>query len=130
MLSFLQRKLIYFPTREASIRPAAAGLAAGQVHTIQLRVEDNIELRGWHVLAEGQSATSLADCDRELTSGRPLVIYFYGNGGNRRYRPDEIQILTGLGCDVFIFDYRGYGDSSGAPVNKNWQGMTALFGDT
>ncbi len=118
MLSLLQRALIYMPTREPSIRPEAAGFAPGQIHTLQLRVEDDVELRGWHVLAEGDSPASHTAGELELQFGRRLVLYFCGNGGNRRYRVDEIQILTSLGCDVFIFDYRGYGDSSGTPSEQ------------
>ncbi len=115
MFSFLQRSLIYLPTREAPIEPRDAGLPRGQVHTITVRTEDQVELHGWHILAEGHSAASRDECDRELAAGRRLVLFFSGNAGNRCYRPSEFSILTSLGIDVFIFDYRGYGDNLGTP---------------
>ncbi len=115
MFASFQRSLIYFPAREAKIEPDDAGLPRGQVHTITVRTEDGIELRGWHVLADGRTAENLEECDRELASGRRLVLYFSGNGANRRYRSSEFGILTRLGMDVFIFDYRGYGDNPGSP---------------
>ncbi len=40
MLALLQRKLIYFPSREARIDPQSAGLPNGRVHTITLKTED------------------------------------------------------------------------------------------
>jgi hypothetical protein len=53
-----------------------------------------------------------------LAAGRHLVLYFSGNAGNRRYRPSEFGVFTCLGADVFIFDYRGYGDNSGSPSEE------------
>ena len=115
MFYFLQRSMIYLPVREHRIEPEDAGLPRGQVHTVIVRADDQLELRGWHVLADGQRAATRAECDRELASGRKLVLYFSGNGGNRRYRVSEFRILTSLGVDVFNFDYRGYCDNMGSP---------------
>ena len=118
MLSSLQRSMIYFPTREAPIEPRDAGLPPGQVHTISVRAHDELELRGWHILPVGRSAANREESDRELAEGRRLVLYFSGNAANRRYRVPEFGIFTDLGLDVFIFDYRGYGDNSGSPSEE------------
>ena len=118
MFNLLQRSLIYFPTREARIEPQDADLPPGQVHTVAVRADDQLELLGWHVLANGRSAESRDECDRELALGRPLVLYFSGNGANRRYRVPEFGVLTSFGADVFIIDYRGYGDNSGSPSEE------------
>ena len=118
MFNLLQRSLIYFPTREARIEPEDADLPRGQVHTVRIETADHLELHGWHVLADGRSAASRDECDRELEMGRPLALYFSGNGGNRRFRVPEFCILTSLGVDVFIFDYRGYGDNLGSPSEE------------
>lgn len=107
--------MIYFPTREAGIQPRDAGLPAGQVHTITVRADDGIELHGWHVLPDGQSAANREEADRELAKGRRLILYFSGNAANRRYRVSEFRMLAELGLDVFVFDYRGYGENSGSP---------------
>lgn len=114
----IQRSLIYLPTREARIEPLQAGLPRGQVHTVTLRANDQLDLRGWHVLADGRSAENRDDCDQELAAGRRLVLYYSGNAANRRYRVPELSVLTSLGTDVFIFDYRGYGDNSGSPSEE------------
>ena len=118
MFHLLQRSLIYFPAREARIEPQDAGLPHGRVHTVTVRADDQLELRGWHVLADGRSAANRQECDGELAAGRPLVLYFSGNGANRQYRVGEFAVLTSLGMDVFNFDYRGYGDNSGSPSEE------------
>lgn len=118
MFGFLQRRLIYLPTREATIRPSDAGFPRDQVHDVTCRADDGLELHGWCVLADGRTAKDREALDRELALGRRVVIYFSGNGGNRSYRGSEIGILTSLGMDVFIFDYRGYGENAGSPSEK------------
>ncbi len=115
MLAFLQRTLIYLPSRQSRIEPQDAGLPPGRVHTITLNSDDGLELRGWHLLPAGQTATDLRQCDEQLALGRPVVLYFSGNAGNRAWRIEEFELFTQLGCDVFVFDYRGYGDNPGSP---------------
>jgi fermentation-respiration switch protein FrsA (DUF1100 family) len=53
-----------------------------------------------------------------LAAGRRLVLYFSGNAANRRYRVEEFGVFIALGTDVFIFDYRGYGDNLGSPSEE------------
>ena len=78
----------------------------------------DLELRGWHVLPVGRSAANREESDLELAEGRRLVLYFSGNAANRRYRVPEFGVFTDLGLDVFIFDYRGYGDNAGSPSEE------------
>ena len=118
MFSILQRSFIYLPTREKRIEPADAGLRRGQVHTVTVRAHDQLELRGWCVLADGRNANSRVELDRELATGRRLALYFSGNGANRRYRVPEFRVLTSLGLDVMNVDYRGYGDNAGSPSEE------------
>jgi fermentation-respiration switch protein FrsA (DUF1100 family) len=119
MFTLLQRTFIYLPTREAHIKPADAGLPFGQAHDIRVDTADGLELHGWHVLPDGRSAADRAESDGELEAGRTLALYFSGNAANRRYRTHELQVLTGLGCHVFVFDYRGYGDNGGSPSEES-----------
>jgi fermentation-respiration switch protein FrsA (DUF1100 family) len=115
MLALLQRTLIYHPLRAATIQPEDLEWPRGQVHTIELRTHDGLVLRGWHILPDGQQAQNANECDRALQSGQPLVIYFPGNAGHRAYRGEEIAVFTRQGAQVFLFDYRGYGDNPGSP---------------
>lgn len=115
MLSFLQRSMMYFPDREQAIEPADAQLPAGRVHTVTAQSDDGLELRGWLVLADGQVAQDRAEVRQRLSEGRPCALYFSGNAGNRRYRVPEFEVFTAAGCDVLVFDYRGYGENDGTP---------------
>lgn len=123
MLGLLQRSLIYHPTCETVIHPEDSGLPAGAVHTVTVKTDDGLELRGWHVLADGYQARTREECNRQLASGQWLVLYFHGNAGNRMLRVDDCRDFTRLGMNVFLFDYRGYGDNSGSPSE------TALLAD-
>ena len=115
MLAELVRKFTYFPRRADDLSPAGLGLPAERVHAIALTTDDNLKLNGWHFLAQGQTSGDGVERDHGLAAGRPLALFFSGNGGNRKYRIPEAGILTRAGADVFLFDYRGYGDNPGAP---------------
>jgi len=113
MIVSMQRSLIYQPFVEKSLPAKNAGFATGRAHDIVTRTEDNLELRGWLVLAKGRSATSAEQLAAELKQARPMVLYFAGNAANRSYRVPEIAVLNDVGADVLLFDYRGYGENPG-----------------
>jgi fermentation-respiration switch protein FrsA (DUF1100 family) len=119
MLTLLQRSLMYFPDRVTQMRPADGGWPDGQAHDICVQAEDGVMLHGWHILPNGRTADGPDACDAELALGRPVVLYFSGNAGNRAYRTEEFQTFTRLGCDVFVLDYRGYGENQGSPTEKH-----------
>ncbi len=47
-----------------------------------------------------------------------MLLFCHGNGGNISYRLDSIDIFNRLDLSVLIFDYRGYGGSTGQPSEK------------
>jgi uncharacterized protein len=63
-----------------------------------------------------------------------IAILFHGNGGNNSHRWRQIRALYDTGLSVVIFDYRGYGKSSGFPSEQGlyrdgqavYQWITAL----
>jgi fermentation-respiration switch protein FrsA (DUF1100 family) len=120
LLAVFQRSLIYQPTRAAAISASAGGKASGRFHDIALRTHDGLELNGWHCLAAGCTAKDAAECDRELRSGRPLVLYFPGNGGNRSHRSADCRDFSELGAHVILVDYRGYAENPGSPSEESF----------
>lgn len=95
---FRQEKLLYFPnlpSRELDASPADIGLA---FESITFKAEDDIELHGWFIPHPQSQAVAL---------------FCHGNAGNISHRLPTIQAMHDLGLSVFIFDYRGYGRSSG-----------------
>lgn len=99
------RTRIYRPHREAVPRERLfnADLTDVQVHT-----GDGLTLNGWYALSRMPS-----------DSPRPQILYFPGTTGHRGYRIVALEMLTRLGCDVLLVDYRGYGDNPGRPSERN-----------
>jgi len=45
----------------------------------------------------------------------PVLLWCHGNAGNISHRLENIRRLSQRGISIFIFDYRGYGRSTGVP---------------
>jgi fermentation-respiration switch protein FrsA (DUF1100 family) len=97
LLYLYQDRLVYFPERMLTATPTQAGLAYEPVRFI---TEDGVGLSGWFIPAP---------------SARATLLFCHGNAGNISHRLESIRQFHQLGLDVFIFDYRGYGESEGAP---------------
>jgi fermentation-respiration switch protein FrsA (DUF1100 family) len=102
LIFFTQSRLVYFPGigREVTVTPQAAGLA---FESLRLRTEDGEELDAWWV---------------PVAAPRGVVLFFHGNAGNISHRLDYLLMFHRLGYSTFIFDYRGYGRSTGAPSEE------------
>jgi uncharacterized protein len=140
MLALFQRRLIYQPSQADSIDPQFSGLLAGQCETVTVHTTDGLQLHGWYVRAAAPSATAGAPTRNSATTNgnanTPVVIYFPGNAGHRGYRAIELDLLSRLGADAYLFDYRGYGDNPGSPSEEKladdaravWQTVTVQRG--
>jgi fermentation-respiration switch protein FrsA (DUF1100 family) len=96
----LERFFVYYPSRQLEGNPGNLGLA---YEDLTLITEDKLKLHGWFVPCAGARAT---------------ILIFHGNGGNISHRLPHIELLHNLAVHVFIFDYRGYGNSGGKPFEK------------
>jgi len=93
-----QSHYVYYPERVLLADPSSIGLDFESIH---FKTADGVKLSGWFVPSES-------------TSG--VILFCHGNAGNISHRLESIQIFHRLGLDVFIFDYRGYGQSEGKPT--------------
>jgi fermentation-respiration switch protein FrsA (DUF1100 family) len=98
LMYFGQRALLYFPER-ARTSPALAGLP--KVDEAVLDTVDGEQVIVWH---------------RPPQPGKPLVLYFHGNGGSLRLRAARFAALTADGTGLVALSYRGFGGSSGRPT--------------
>ena len=99
----MQSRMIFYPDisgRNLIATPENIGLTYQDVEFVS---EDNIKLHGWFIPNENAKAT---------------VLFFHGNAGNISHRLESISIFHRLGLNVFIIDYRGYGQSEGKPTEK------------
>ncbi len=105
---FQQPRMIFYPLRELYQTPADWGL---DYEDVTLHTADDVQLHGWYI-PHSQSQHAL--------------IYFHGNAGNISHRRDSIEIFHRLGLNVFIIDYRGYGQSKHTPSEQGlYQDATA-----
>lgn len=119
LLFLMQDKLAYYPQigREIQTTPREHGL---DYEALTLATADGEQLDAWFVPApnplppvgEGDKA-SLSD-----VKPRGVVLILHGNAGNISHRMDSIAMFHRLGYGVLIFDYRGYGRSSGKPSEQ------------
>ena len=49
-----------------------------------------------------------------------VILYCHGNAGNISYYDRKIITLRDLGFNILIFDYSGYGKSSGIPSEQQF----------
>lgn len=95
-----QARLIYFPDRGVHATPQARGLA---FEAVRLHTDDAVELDAWFVPAE---------------PARGVLLFCHGNAGNISHRLESLAIFHDLGLSTLIFDYRGYGRSTGTPSEE------------
>jgi fermentation-respiration switch protein FrsA (DUF1100 family) len=98
VVCLFQRRMIYFPQREAV--PAAATALPG-AEDIAFETADGLRLSGWFA--------------KPATTTGGTVIVFNGNAGDRSHRAPLGAALLRSGLSVMLFDYRGYGRNLGAP---------------
>jgi fermentation-respiration switch protein FrsA (DUF1100 family) len=99
----MQPRLIYYPDlpgRDIEVAPDAIGL---EYEDVRLRTVDGEVLHGWFVPHRVPVAT---------------LLFCHGNAGNISHRLDSIRLFHELGLNVLIFDYRGYGQSTGRPTEQ------------
>jgi fermentation-respiration switch protein FrsA (DUF1100 family) len=104
-------RFIFHPSREIVRTPLDAGL---QFQDHYFTTADGVRLNGWFIPYPGARAT---------------LIWFHGNAGNISHRVENIRLLHDrVKINVFIFDYRGYGRSSGSASEEGTyrDGVAAL----
>ncbi|MEX2525472.1 MAG: alpha/beta hydrolase [Gammaproteobacteria bacterium] len=100
LLYVFQDRFVYYPFKSLAFTPDRIGLEYEEVY---LETEDGEQLHAWFIPAENADTT---------------LLFFHGNAGNISHRLDSIRIFHEMGMNVFIFDYRGYGKSSGRPSEE------------
>jgi hypothetical protein len=91
-------RMIYYPSRPLDASPDQAGMS---FEDVWITTSDNVRLHAWWLPSPA--------------STRRVALFFHGNAGNISHRLDKVQILHDAGLNVFIIDYRGYGQSEGSP---------------
>lgn len=96
-LFFIQGRLIYFPTKDLYRTPANAGWP---YEDVRIAVDDAIT-HGWWIPHPAATPNT--------------VLFSHGNAGNIADRLESCGIFRHLGLNVLVYDYGGYGESTGSP---------------
>ncbi|WP_065752025.1 alpha/beta hydrolase [Bradyrhizobium paxllaeri] len=100
-LFFAQRAVLYPAPTSARTAPAAAGFPEAEEHV--LATADGERVIVWHVPAR---------------PGRPVVLYFHGNGDYLAGFFGRFRGLIADGIGIVALSYRGYAGSSGQPSEQ------------
>ena len=101
---FAQALFIYapqMPSRELEATPADIGL---EYENLNLITTDNEKIHAWYIPAKEETSKT--------------VLFLHGNAGNISHRLETIKIYHQFGFNFLIFDYRGFGNSTGKPSEE------------
>jgi fermentation-respiration switch protein FrsA (DUF1100 family) len=97
----IEDKFIFHPDPVSARDPSHVGLS---FENILFNTQDDIRLHGWFIPHQEARAT---------------LVWFHGNAGNISDRLLNIKLLHDrIKINIFIFDYRGYGQSEGTASEK------------
>ena len=100
LLRLFEWKSLYFPRTVVEATPQQVGL---QFENVTLETEDVVKLSGWWI---------------PHPHPRGTLIHCHGNAGNIGHRVELALEFHNLSLNVFLFDYRGYGNSHGWPSER------------
>src|SRR5882757_1602691 len=99
LLYFAQRSILYPIPEKVRTSPAAAGFREAEEHI--LSTGDGEKLVAWHVPPH---------------EGKPVIIFFHGNGDILAWRVPWFRQMTAEGAGLIAVSFRGYAGSSGSPT--------------
>jgi len=98
-LAAVENRIVFFPHPY----PVGDWTPDPRVRDVCIDAPDGVRLHGW--LAEPDAGPP-----------REVVLFCHGNGRNVTTRRHVIELFRDrMGCAVLVFDYRGYGKSTGRP---------------
>jgi len=109
MYSF-QERLLFLPSSTMMATPADRGL---DYEDVTISTEDDEQLHAWWIPAADPRGT---------------LIVSHGNAGNISGRIDLARLFHELGLNVLLYDYRGYGQSTGQASEEGlYRDMEAVW---
>lgn len=99
-LRWYEPRMMYYPNvpaRRIERVPDEAGIA---YESVWLKTSDGVRILGWFL---------------PTAKAHYTLLFCHGNAGNISHRIEKMAVFQKLGFNVFLFDYRGYGESQGKP---------------
>lgn len=101
-LYLIQERLVFAPPRGLSTTPADWGMVYREV----VLESGGFALVGWYLPAPPE------------VKAAPVVLYCHGNACSIEHCAGHARMFHALGLGVMLFDYRGYGNSTGSPSEE------------
>ena len=98
-MGLFERAFIFYPERQLSGIPSDEGM---EYQDVTLQGSDGMTIHGWFIPG----------------SGKAVVLFFHGNGGNISHRIEKTRLLFHPEIASLMIDYHGYGRSHGKPSEK------------
>jgi pimeloyl-ACP methyl ester carboxylesterase len=105
MLRWFEHRQVYHPGRR--ILEATGAELGRPFEDVRFASADGIDLHGWFFPADPASPRV-----------RTAILVCHGNAGNISHRLEICGALLETGVAVFLFDYRGFGQSRGRPSEE------------
>ena len=111
LLFVRQAKYVYYPSRKVIDNPGDLNL---YFEDVLLETQDGETISCWYIPSGGYEG-----------SGK-VVLFSHGNAGNIGDRLGTIEVFNKMGYDVMVYDYRGYGASTGTTTEQGtyWDALT------
>jgi fermentation-respiration switch protein FrsA (DUF1100 family) len=110
---WLEPRFAFFPNAGEDRTPRDFGV---EFDAVSIATRDGEQLRGWWLRHPSPQAT---------------ILYFHGNGGNLSLWTPILVNIVRHGYNLFAFDYRGYGVSTGRPSEQGlYRDVEAAVGFT
>lgn len=111
----IEQHSVYIPSHIVSSTPADLQM---KYENLVISTEDKQMINGWFIPV----------ADPEMVSSVPTILYCHGNGGSISHRVEIAKVFHDHNYNFLIFDYRGYGKSSGKPSEKGlYRDATAAY---
>ena len=95
-----QSSYVYYPDRRIAMTPADLGM---KFDDLRLKTKDGETIMAWFVPAAVTNPPV------------PTILFCHGNAGDIGDRVEPVLTFRNLGLNVLLFEYRGYGASTGKP---------------
>jgi esterase/lipase len=101
MIKNFLEQFLFFPNKELKKTPIFINL---EYEDVYINCEEN-KIHGWFIKGNYKNSITENKC----------ILFFHGNAGNISFRLNYIQNLFNLGFSILLFDYPGFGLSTGIP---------------
>ena len=104
MIKDFLEQFLFFPNKELKKTPSYINLEYEDIYLDN----DSNKYHGWFIQGNYKNSLTQNKC----------ILFFHGNAGNISFRLNYIEKFSELGFSILIFDYPGFGLSTGIPNEK------------